>query len=316
MDDSVDQIKAVAYPLIMRVARVAAFLVQHAPTLRLRQKIWGVVSRYFGWRRFLSPCTTWFGAVINCDTSEFIQYRLFYFGQWEPNLTSFIYDRLTRNDVFIDVGANIGYFSLLASKKAKSVISIEASPTIFKLLEKNIYINDAANVVLKNVAVSDKSSKMDFFIGSNDSLGVSSAFKTDALSFEARVDCKPLHEIVGTELLRDARLIKIDVEGMEYTILKNILANLNLYHPELEICCEITPRSFEKYSVQVEDFLIELKTFGMEVYLMENDYSPIAYIPGMPKARPIPLTFIPTEQVDVIIRRKNDISSSTTECFR
>lgn len=68
-------------------------------------------------------------------------------------------ERLKPGDVFVDVGANIGYFSLLASKlvgPGGRVVAIEASPEVFDLLRRNLELNKAHNVRAVNVAISDR----------------------------------------------------------------------------------------------------------------------------------------------------------------
>jgi hypothetical protein len=68
-----------------------------------------------------------------CDLDDVIQRYIFYFGVWEPMISHVTEQMLHKGDVYVDVGANIGYCSLLASNcvgGSGRVVSIEASPTI------------------------------------------------------------------------------------------------------------------------------------------------------------------------------------------
>src|ERR1700726_3197509 len=72
--------------------------------------------------------TTYFGARIACDEVDFIQCMISRFGVWEPDVSHVIERNLGRGEVFIDIGANIGYDSLLAASlvgDAGAVVAVE-----------------------------------------------------------------------------------------------------------------------------------------------------------------------------------------------
>ena len=78
-----------------------------------------------------------------------IQRGIYFCGVWEPAITSFVRQTLQAGDVFVDIGANIGYYSCLAAKLTGStgrVHAIEASPTICTILEENLRINQAIHI--------------------------------------------------------------------------------------------------------------------------------------------------------------------------
>jgi hypothetical protein len=57
---------------------------------------------------------TYFGATMVCDPKDFVQHTVLHFGVWEPNTSAVIERLLTPGDVCVDVGANVGYDTLLA----------------------------------------------------------------------------------------------------------------------------------------------------------------------------------------------------------
>jgi len=59
---------------------------------------------------------TYFGGVMSCDLGDFIGNIIYHFGVWEPHVSAYIQSRLKPGDAFCDIGANIGYYSLLASR--------------------------------------------------------------------------------------------------------------------------------------------------------------------------------------------------------
>ena len=94
---------------------------------------------------------------------------LYYFGMWEPNLTHWITERLKDGDVFVDVGANVGYFSLLASTLVGSghVVAVEPTPRAFDMLEESLRRSHATNVRAVNAAAWHEQSVLQMFSGAN-----------------------------------------------------------------------------------------------------------------------------------------------------
>jgi hypothetical protein len=98
-------------------------------------------------------------------TNDFVDKYIYITGEYEPELESFLRDNLKEGDNFIDVGSNIGYFSILASRLIGSegrVFSFEASPSMLIRLKENININGISNIQIVPKAVSNKQGKLDF----------------------------------------------------------------------------------------------------------------------------------------------------------
>jgi hypothetical protein len=155
-----------------------------------------VIAPHFGWRPRDFEVETRFGSRMRGNTRDFIQRHIYYFGLWERNLTDFLAQRLRPGDVFIDVGANIGYFSLQAAKlvgSTGSVIAIEASPSIYGWLTANLALNDTRNVRTVNLAVSDRSSMLRLYMGPADNIGGTTlvAAGTPGSTFECVVAARP-----------------------------------------------------------------------------------------------------------------------------
>ena len=71
---------------------------------------------------------------------------------WESGVRDFILNKINKSTYFIDVGANIGYFSLWAATKAMRVFAIEPNPPVFEILVSNI--QDVANISAYDIALS------------------------------------------------------------------------------------------------------------------------------------------------------------------
>ncbi len=94
--------------------------------------LYRVYMKLNGWLYPRRTAVTFFGCKIGCDIRDLLQKRIYFFKTWEPELSSFMAQRLRRGDTVVDVGANIGYFTTLMSRivgETGQVISIEALPS-------------------------------------------------------------------------------------------------------------------------------------------------------------------------------------------
>jgi len=179
----------------------------------------------------------------------------------EPGVEKVLCKYLREGDTFVDVGAYIGYYTIFARNlvgESGKIIAFEPNPISFKLLKKNIDLNGYYNCILENIALSENGGKAKLFIGKF----------TDAdsslIPLKNRVN-RSYYNIVTTEFDKYSKLhniipdmIKIDVEGSEYYVLKSMKNTLALYHPKILI--EIHSNNLNKIGVTpsyVIDFLLK-----------------------------------------------------------
>jgi Met-10+ like-protein len=110
-----------------------------------------------------SAATSYFGArFYDCELRDLIQSRTMMFGIWEPDISAAI-EKYLDGGLFVDVGANIGYYTLFAASRKLDVVAIEAAPATFQKLSNNVSRNRAENVRLVQNAVSDKAGKLTIY---------------------------------------------------------------------------------------------------------------------------------------------------------
>ena len=139
----------------------------------------------------------------------------------EPNLTKLFLARFTNSDQrsFIDVGANIGYFSCLMSKLAGptgKVLAIEPEPQNLNLLEQNIAINNLTNVVVHPCAIGAREGSAMLGLYKPSNRGRHSILETNAKT-RIKIPVRTLDDLAkqsGTNI-KSWSLVKIDVEGYE-----------------------------------------------------------------------------------------------------
>jgi FkbM family methyltransferase len=251
-----------------------------------------------------SDARSWFDCTFKCDPRDLVQHRILFFGIWEPNITDIVKRILRPGDVFVDIGANIGYDTLMASRLVGAtgrVISIEASKNTFDTLRRHVELNGAKNVRIVNVAVSDKDEVFQFF--SDGTAGNSSRIKQNGMTMEGLVHALPLRSILNKDELSSIRLVKIDIEGGELAVMTQMLEEIETYPHNMDILLELTPlNNTDKWNA----ILARMNAIGYKTYVVENDYHPRAYIDRAP---PAPLRsivrFEGTEQLDLYITRGN-----------
>ena len=133
---------------------------------------------------------------------------------------------LTENDTVIDIGANVGMFSIYIKKKFNcKVISFEPVPRNFENFKKNIELNglSTTDFELHNVAITDEENG-EIQIGTpSTNSGGSSIFETTTNTTKSI--CKT--ETIGKYIDRGCTYFKIDCEGGEYSVIPQILNRLN-----------------------------------------------------------------------------------------
>jgi len=154
----------------------------------------------------------------------------YWLGSYEMN-KSLAFERLIPTGaVTYDIGANVGYFSLLAAELAGpegQVYAFEPLPRNVEFLRKHIKINHIDNIKVVEAAVSDHSGEAHFDLGASSAMG--HLTETDGI----KVRMVALDELLAAGELRPPDYMKVDVEGAEFEALKGARRLLEKYHPVL-----------------------------------------------------------------------------------
>jgi FkbM family methyltransferase len=203
-----------------------------------------VINRHLSWRDYRFETKTQAGLLMNGTTSDAIQRYIYFFGMWDPNVDAFLRARLRPGDIFIDVGANIGYFTLLGAKLVGSqgqVVAVEASTSIVEHLKTNIkrnHFEDRIRVV--HAAASDREGTVGLYAGHEGNIGSASIVRLEGKLSE-QVRAAPLEKLLTGREIEFVRVIKIDVEGAESLVFDGMKPFLSRLRPDAEIVMEITP---------------------------------------------------------------------------
>jgi FkbM family methyltransferase len=215
---------------------------------------------------------------------------LYWFGTWEPPLSAWIRHSLRPGDVFVDVGANVGYFTLLAARSVSpggSVVALEPSPATTSHLEENLARNRVDRVRVVEAAVAAEEGTVQFYRAPwNDA--ESSTVPGKGTEPVGEVRALPLPAALTEEELRRARVIKVDVEGGELGVLQGLRPAAGALRPDTEIAVEVHPDRLAAQGASLSDLLEVLHPAGFGARELPVDISELAHLfPEHPDPAPL-----------------------------
>ena len=177
----------------------------------------------------------------------------------EPEFNYIWRKEITPDMVVVDIGANIGYNTLIAARIVKNgngrVFAIEPDPRNIELLRMAIQANNYDNVITDQLALSNKKGKIDFYLGKETNL--SSITPTKNTSGSITVNAKTLTEYMEGNYLkyRFPNMIKMDTEGAEVEILEGSMELFTKHGFPVKILIEVHPQFY----TEERNFHIQLK---------------------------------------------------------
>jgi hypothetical protein len=128
------------------------------------------------------------------------------------------------------------------------------------------------------------------FRGSEYDVGRTTILEDEGVKRGFEVECEvgaaPLSAILRHDEIQNARLVKVDVEGAEWSVLQGMRPLLESSRSDLEIIMEINPECLAQEGKRPEDLLTLLSDAGFYAYRLENDYSGLSYLARQTDERP------------------------------
>lgn len=199
----------------------------------------------------------------------------FYRGTYEPVLTRLMQRLLDEGDLCVDIGANTGWFTLVAASRVGSsgrVISVEAAPGNVERLRRNVDHNGwSARVEVVSAACADRDGELRFLVNEvNDMHGRLDMPRRGEAAWwlvrrrwrEIRVPAVSLPTLLAGRAPR-VRFIKLDIEGAEPLVVPAILAHCT--HPGLCV-------ALESEAGRLRETLGPFEQAGFHAYDLRNDY--------------------------------------------
>jgi len=250
----------------MREAETIESLVAEISKLRTElaevRSLVGPVGIYVGNNRLIVQTIHGIKYIVYADdvliTPNLVVYR-----NWEPNVSNLLYTLLDKDTLFIDVGANFGYFSCLAAHiigntSSGSVIAVEPNSGLTQLLKDNLLINwSLAPIKIEKVAASDAPGFLTLEIPDG------RAGNAHIITSQSRASTNGRSHVIVPVVTVDSLVdfptdaskkivIKIDVEGFELSVLKG-MTKLIQECSNLQIILEWSPLQMFDLGVSLDE---------------------------------------------------------------
>jgi FkbM family methyltransferase len=183
-------------------------------------------------------------------------------GEYEPFTTRIFLDNIKNSDTFVDVGANVGYFSLLGAKSGATVHSFEPDKNNLELLKENFKLNGLKGNVYA-IALGNKEGDISF-VENTLQQGNSQVSQTETGN---KVKISKLDNFVKDGI--KPNFFKVDIEGYEIEFLNGGENYLSTASP-VKMVLECNQQSLEEFGHSVKALLDKLKQFGFTVKVIDE----------------------------------------------
>jgi len=225
--------------------------------------------------RQLLPKELQFGdATVVLNPHDPVVSGALHFGVYEKAETRFFETACRDGITFLDVGANIGYYTALAARAVGPngrVIAIEPDPDSYHYLEQTIAANAVGNVQSFAVAASDTPATLPLYI-SADNRGDNRLYASSEDRPQVEVEARPLDALLQENKIGTVHLIKIDVQGYEPQVIAGLRETITT-SPHLTLLTEFWPQGIAEAGGDANDFLQTLRELGLTLHELRPDGS-------------------------------------------
>lgn len=186
------------------------------------------------------PFTTKYGLTLKLRIGDILFGGYLHLGESNPLEIYVLRNILNPNDIVVDVGAHLGWYTVNSAQMVGSggtVYAFEPNPSVAAWLAENCKLNGLTNVRIERIALADKNSTTDFFVGGADSLGSLKLINAKRSNLERvkriKVPLRSLDRYLKMSELKKLKLIKVDAEGADLEVLKGAAGLLRKLHPYL-----------------------------------------------------------------------------------
>lgn len=194
------------------------------------------------------------------------------FFDYEKAESTMMENLVSDGDIFFDIGANIGWYSIniAASRRATKVYCFEPIPKTYKSLSVNLELNAVPNVMAHNFGFSNQAGEFPFYYYPEGSGNASSANVTDRVDVEC-VQCRVRTlDDYTTETGTHVDFIKCDVEGAELLVFQGGLKTIERDKPI--VFSEILRKWSKKFNYNPNDIFRLFKDQGYQAFTVEGNY--------------------------------------------
>lgn len=214
------------------------------------------------------------GATVVLNPTDPVVSGALRFGVYEKAETLFFQSACRDGMTFLDVGANLGYYTALAARAIGPngrVLAVEPDPDSFSYLEQTIAANAVGNVEAFPVAASDAPAMLPLFI-STDNRGDNRLYASGEKRPQVEVEARPLDALLRENKIETVDLIKIDVQGYEPKVIAGLRETI-IASPNLTLLTEFWPQGMAEAGGDANEFLKTLRELGLTLHELKPDGS-------------------------------------------
>ena len=242
-----------------------------------------LLSRY---RKHMTPEWRWVDGSIDgqpfrlkVNTDEVYGYLFYMCGVLEPEVTYLIKRLLPSRHFFLDIGANVGYYTVLAAmiNPECRIHSFEPSPSTFGVLSENASANHLLNVQVHQIALGDKTGTLKFNIYADQAFNSPATGNNDNHHFFKNgptqvidVPSVRLDDFLAEHHFPQPDIVKLDVEGFELFVLRGA-GNLLTSENSPILLCEVQPLWLKRFGLAPLDLIQYVEGFGYQALGLTPD---------------------------------------------
>ncbi len=218
--------------------------------------------------------------VFEYDLSHYRGTAPMYFGSYAPLVIAAMKRHLKRGDVFLDVGANIGYLSAVAAGLVGvqgQVHAFEPVPAYFERLERLAELNPQHTIVANSCGAGAMSGRCTIYVTreAGQNTMVTAYKKAAEIESALQVPVIRLDTYSAARRIPRVALIKIDAEGFELPILRGLQEYFSGTAHRPAIICEIAPRAYPLMGKKLSDVTDYMGKFGYTARDLIDGMTPV-----------------------------------------
>lgn len=212
------------------------------------------------------------GLNLCLDPGDLIVTRpMLVYGTWEPLESGLFLSLLEKGMRVVDVGANVGYYALLAARAVGhngKVYAFEPTPRTYNLLCQNIKANGFSNVVTVRKAVADRSGPATLYVDRD--CAVNTLSSTLERQGSVSVEVITLDEYFAESTV-PIDILKMDIEGSEPLALKG-MAGILRRSPQVALLTELNPFRIAELGSTAADYIAALRALGFRLFVIDEEH--------------------------------------------
>jgi FkbM family methyltransferase len=192
-------------------------------------------------------------------------------GIYEPFETELLHRLVKPGETVIDIGANIGYYTLILARlvgERGKVYAFEPDPTNYELLKRNIELNGYKNVVPVMKATSNKNGTLRLYL-CRDNQAMHRVYESQYCDGFIEIEAVRLDDYFA-EREEQIDFIKIDIEGAEYAALEGMTTLLRRSQ-RATLVTEYTPIAIKEFGLEPQEYLRLLMNFGFKFKRIDEE---------------------------------------------